>query len=229
VRIGVVDRWINVVKYELQNLLAANWPELGAERAEKVLAFYELVLEENKVQNLTRLVTPSDFYYGHIVDVKELLSSSILTFPAMDLGSGCGVPGLLAAVIREDQWVLADSEGRKADFLRRAVTNLGVDGRVRVFSGRAEEYLRINSVDTVVARAVGTAERIFSWIGICSTWNKLVLLKGPGWEEEWNNFNQSRYRNKLRIGRVQKYHVGPEAKTRIIVELERKASDKGQR
>jgi 16S rRNA (guanine527-N7)-methyltransferase len=209
---------------EFRHILIENWPNLGMDAVERVVKFYEIVLKENEAQNLTRLTTPLDFYFGHVADVKELLESKLLTFPAMDLGSGCGVPGLLAAVIEDGVWVLADSEGHKADFLKRAVDILGLGDRVRVFRGRAEEFLNNNEVSSVVARAVGPVERIFSWIGRCSTWNKLVLLKGPGWEEEWRSFNLSKYRSKLKVGREHRYQVGPESKTRVIVQLDRKAT-----
>jgi len=205
----------------LYELLRRYWPELDEKSARKVVQFQEILAKENKIQNLTRLISPSDFVFGHTVDVRELLKTNYLTFPAMDLGSGCGVPGLLAALITQKPWILAEAEGHKADFLKRAVLECELEGQVRVFSGRAEMFLKTEQVETIVARAVGPVERIFGWIRNCSTWNKLVLLKGPSWTEEWQNFLSGRDKKKLILRNSHEYFVGPEKKKRIIVELER--------
>jgi 16S rRNA (guanine527-N7)-methyltransferase len=171
----------------LAKQIRADLPKLPDTQIAKILRFRELLEAENQVQNLSRLISPRDFYEGHLIDTLELLKSGLVRFPAMDLGSGCGVPGLLAAILEEGRWVLAESEGRKADFLKRAVEILDLPG-VEVFSGRAEAYLGGRSVETIVARAVGPVGRIFSWIENRSTWNNLVVLKGPGWDVEWKSF-----------------------------------------
>lgn len=207
---------------ELAGLLKSYWPELGTEAFFRVQKFYQLLVQENQVQNLTRLIEPSAFIEGHLVDVRELLKTGFLEFPAMDLGSGGGVPGLLVALIQEHGgWVLAEAEVHKAEFLLRAVKELGVADRVQVFHGRAEDFLKSNQVQTVVARAVGPVDRIYSWIRTCSTWNKLVLLKGPGWSEEWQRFLVGRDGKKLEWKRSAQYLVGADEKKRIIVELVR--------
>lgn len=189
--------------------------------AEKVSHFRDLVLAENEAQNLTRLTSPRDFLEGHVLDAVELLKSGLVQFPAMDLGSGAGVPGLLAAILGSGPWVLAESEGRKAGFLSRAVEELGLD--VQVFSGRAEEYLRKERVQSIVARAVGPVGRIMGWVGRCSTWNNLVLMKGPAWEDEWQEFSATPAGRKLRIAGQHAYTVGAESKRRLIIRLARSA------
>jgi 16S rRNA (guanine(527)-N(7))-methyltransferase RsmG len=201
-------------------LLKKAWPELSSDQIVRVGLFYELVVAENEVQNLTRLISPRDFVEGHVLDVKELLDSGLVDFPAMDLGSGGGVPGLLAAIIRPDAWVLVDSEKKKAEFLTRAVKSLELSS-VQVFDKRAEDVLREISVKSIVARAVGPVERIFGWIGKCSTWNSLVLMKGPGWPTEWTAFETSPHKKKLREGQSRFYEVGEEKKRRQIIKLHR--------
>jgi 16S rRNA G527 N7-methylase RsmG len=94
-----------------------------------------------------------------------------------------------------------------------------------VFSGRAEKFLSDvapkKAVKSVVARAVGPISRIYTWIRPCSTWNNLVLLKGPRWEEEWAEIQGGRYKNELKWVDSYKYTVGAEKKQRIIVKIER--------
>jgi 16S rRNA (guanine527-N7)-methyltransferase len=210
---------------EFMSLLTHEWPGLSMETQQRISDFRDWIVDESSRQNLTKLLSPREFIEGHVLDVKALLECRLVDFPAMDLGSGGGVPGFLSAIISPDQWILADSEGHKAAFLSRSVEKFGVGGRVKVFSGRAEKFLAAVSEKeapkSIVARAVGPVERIYSWIRPCSTWNNLVLLKGPRWEEEWTEFQQGRYRNELKWVDSFKYVVGEEKKQRIIVKIER--------
>jgi 16S rRNA (guanine(527)-N(7))-methyltransferase RsmG len=214
---------------ELERLLAENGDfeanrglNLGShEIRTKILAFYELMRLENEVQNITRLVGPSDFIDYHLSDVLELLKTHGLVYPILDLGSGGGIPGVLAALIDQQNWILTESEQRKAEYLQRTVNQLGLSERVSVFSGRAELYLKSHRVGTIASRAVGSVEKIYGWIRKCSTWNKLILFKGPGWEAEWKSFLDSPFRNELQVVGEVNYFVGPEKKTRKLIQLKR--------
>ncbi len=195
---------------------------LSAEQIEAQVRFRELVLAENAVQNLTRLVSPADFFEGHFLDAWELVKTGWIQEKAMDLGSGLGVPGLPAALLGRGSWVLADSEGRKADFLERASSDLGVSSQVQVFKGRAEEFLKRERVESIVARAVGPVSRIFSWIAPCSTWNTLILLKSRGWADEWGSLESKKARSHFLEPEFHEYSVGADQKYMVLVKLTRK-------
>ena len=63
--------------------------------------------------------------------------------PAVDLGSGGGLPGLaLALVWPTSRWVLLDAGERRTAFLLEAVAELDLGARVEVLRGRAEEVGR---------------------------------------------------------------------------------------
>ncbi|MGZ3696977.1 MAG: 16S rRNA (guanine(527)-N(7))-methyltransferase RsmG [Bdellovibrionota bacterium] len=205
---------------EFEQILAKEWPELSEEKRGLIHRFRELVLDENERQNLTRITAPEDFYWGHVADVRTLLESGFLEYPALDVGSGVGVPGLLAALLDGQSWILSDSEGRKAEFLERAAKELGASS-IQVYPGRAEKLLEKTKVGAIVARAVGPVERMIAWFDPCSTWNTLILFKGPAWNEEWAEFQASRFRKTLQIERQVEYTVGKEAKKRILVRLKR--------
>jgi 16S rRNA (guanine527-N7)-methyltransferase len=77
----------------------------------------------------------------------------------MDLGSGGGLPALVLAVLwPTSEWLLIDSNGRKADWLQDAILSLGISSRVDVRCERAEltgrsEYR--NTAELVTARGFG--------------------------------------------------------------------------
>ena len=78
----------------------------------------------------------------------------------VDLGSGGGLPGLVLAVRRPRiHVVLIDAIRKRTDFLEWAVAELGVDERVEVRRGRAEELAREpdlrGSAEVVTARSFG--------------------------------------------------------------------------
>lgn len=78
----------------------------------------------------------------------------------VDLGSGGGVPGLVLAVaLPWVHWLLVDSMQRRTTILDEAVVRLGLEDRVTVWCGRAEELGHAPEVrysaDLVVARSFG--------------------------------------------------------------------------
>ena len=209
-----------------KDLVRSRFGALSDETIVRIDAFRELVLRENEQQNLTRLTSEDDFLYGHLADCWELVASGFVDHPAMDIGSGVGVPGLLCSLISPMSWVLAESEQKKAQFLARAAKELGVDQVVRVFSGRAEDFLKTETVKSVIARAVGPVDRIYGWIRACSTWNNLVLLKGPGWESEWQAFKKTKRGRELRVAQIHTYRARPDHGNRLLIRIERVASSR---
>ncbi len=98
----------------------------------------------------------------HALDFWRAIVASGLDRPAhlLDLGSGGGLPGLvLLEKLPTAKIVLLDSSQRRTGFLLEAVTELGVEDRVEVLCGRAEELghdpaLRAH-FDLVVSRSFG--------------------------------------------------------------------------
>ena len=192
--------------------------ELAPETIDKLESYRNLVVEESKVQNLTRLLDPEEFYFGHVVDVAELNKLELI-YPAMDLGSGCGVPGLLCSILdKNSSWTLCESEYNKAQFLDQAVESLGLDN-AEVFAGRAEDFLKRNTVETIASRAVGKVLKLFRLLEPCSTWNKLILFKGPSWPEEWDELSKSKFAGQLKLELDHQYKAL--GKQRRIIVLKR--------
>jgi len=199
--------------------------ELTDAQIERISKFREEVLKENEVQNLTRQLSPKDFFEGHVLDVVHLERSGLLKLPALDLGAGMGVPGVLHALIYcpkgSSTWISCDSEQKKADFSRRMIDQFALEG-ASAASIRGEEVLGNHSVETVVSRAVGSVTKLYGWLRTRSTWNTLVLLKGPKWDEEWREFQSSPHQGRLVVDKVYEYDVGAEGKRLKIVRLRRK-------
>jgi 16S rRNA (guanine527-N7)-methyltransferase len=204
-----------------ERLLSAG---VGAVAADRALAYWELLREESSRQNLTRLLEPEAFFSGHVLDVlrlRELRKGRASSQRCLDLGSGGGVPGLLSAALFEDEsWTLVDAELRKAEFLGRAVGELGLLGRVSVLHGRIEAVSGAVMAPEVASKAVGTVEKLYGWLRTSSTWNTLYLFKGPKWEEEWAAFRAGPRKGDLRVAGELRYET-PEGARRVIIQLQR--------
>lgn len=106
----------------------------------------------------------------------------------VDLGTGGGVPGLvLASEWPATHWLLVDSRARSAGWAAQAVQRLGLEGRVTVVEGRAEEVGRRSqyrgAAAVVVARGFGppavTAECGAAFLEVGGS---LVVSEPPGSE-----------------------------------------------
>lgn len=206
----------------INDRISKNEFTLTAEQVFKAAQFAEILHRENQVQNLTRILGVQDFIDGHLIDVLELFKLKTLGEVVLDIGSGCGVPGLLAAAIDLSdtrEWFLCDSEKQKAEFLANTAEEMGLE-RVSTTSSRVELVINDIEPDTVMARAVGTVEKLAGWISNCSTWNNLILFKSKGWNEEWKEAQLSRFGKKLTVTHTQEYSSAD--KYRVLINLKKK-------
>lgn len=121
--------------------------------------FYEMLIEKNKVMNLTAITDFNEVLVKHFVDslsVCQVLESEGLSI--IDLGTGAGFPGIpLAIAYPNHSFVLMDSLNKRIKFLEEVVDSLGLTN-VTLIHGRAEEAGR-NKIyreqfDLCVSRAV---------------------------------------------------------------------------
>jgi 16S rRNA (guanine527-N7)-methyltransferase len=119
-------------------------------------SYLGLLLKWNSKLNLTAVREPDQIIRRHFVEciqcaqaLPELPHGSTL----LDFGSGAGLPGIPIAICRpEIRATLAESQGKKAAFLREACRCL--DLKAEVFDGRVEEMDPRRVFSSVTLRAV---------------------------------------------------------------------------
>lgn len=134
--------------------LAAQWgvPLLEAQRS-ALERFGELLLEWNARINLTGARTSDTLVADHLPDAFAVASLLPDAARLVDVGSGGGLPALPLAVLRPAlQVTLVEPLGKKVAFLRTAVRELGLSGRVTVEARRAED-LADEAFDVAMSRA----------------------------------------------------------------------------
>lgn len=141
-------------QYLKNGLDALNLPTDGVPA---LLRYAELLLEKNKVMNLTAITEPKDVAALHFLDSLELLSFCDFNGKTVaDVGTGAGLPGLpLRIVTPSIRLTLLDSLGKRVNFLQEVCSDLGLTD-VRCIHARAEEFAAQNreNYEIVTSRAV---------------------------------------------------------------------------
>jgi len=146
---------------QLQTLLPESGiRQLDAAALAKFDDYLKLILRWNARTNLTAIRHAEGIVSRHFLEsiaCAAALPVGVRTL--LDFGSGAGLPGVPIAICRPEISVtLAESQSKKAAFLREAVSVLGLNARV--FPGRAESLRE--EFDCVTMRAVDRMERAVS-------------------------------------------------------------------
>ena len=122
--------------------------------------FYELLVEWNKVMNLTGITEYEEVNEKHFVDslsiVKAIDMSQVKS--VIDIGTGAGFPGIpLKIAFPHLKVVLLDSLNKRINFLNTVIAELGLEN-IETIHGRAEDFAKQaeyrEQFDLCVSRAV---------------------------------------------------------------------------
>ncbi|MBQ8815385.1 MAG: 16S rRNA (guanine(527)-N(7))-methyltransferase RsmG [Lachnospiraceae bacterium] len=134
--------------------------ELSDHQTEQFYRYYEMLVETNKVMNLTAITEFPDVLVKHFVDSGALMKVMDLKNckKLIDIGTGAGFPGIPLKILYPHlQVTLLDSLNKRINFLRQVVNELGLEN-VELLHGRAEDYARRKEYrecyDICVSRAV---------------------------------------------------------------------------
>lgn len=179
-------------KAEAQKIFDNAGIALDDGKYEKLSTYSDMLIERNKVVNLTAITDDEGVAVKHFFD-------SVYPFKLyppkdnatlIDVGTGAGFPSCPLRIFREDIHItLLDSLNKRITFLSELSDSLGLDaecvhGRAEEF-GQKEDYRE--KFDYATARAVGNLALLSEYcLPFVKVGGTFIALKGSNGEEELN-------------------------------------------
>lgn len=164
---------------------------ISQEQYNQIFEYYDLMIEWNKVMNLTGITEPEDFARRHIID--SWLIHQVYPIEEavklMDVGTGAGLPGIPLKILYPHlQITLLDSLNKRVKFLNAAIDALELKGMMAVH-GRAEDIAKQEehreAYDLVVSRAVSQLPVLSEYcIPFTEVGGRFIAYKSVNTDEE---------------------------------------------
>jgi len=151
---------------------------------EEVLMFNELqikIKELNNKTNLTRLIHGNDYWISQVFDsiwpFKTFANINFDNKKFLDIGSGCGFPGLAYAITHPTSEIyLVDSSKKKTDALKALIKWINFKNNIHVINDRIENLAHQSSMrntfNIATTRAVSNPSTVSEYM--------LPMLKKEG-------------------------------------------------
>ena len=167
---------------------------IDEDQKSKFSKYYSLLLEKNKVMNLTRITDEEEIIIKHFVD--SLMIAKVAEMEKVesliDVGTGAGFPGIPIKIIwPEIKVTLLDSLDKRVGFLQEAIEELNLEG-AEAIHGRAEDFGQDDNYrekfDLCASRAVADLSVLSEYcIPFVKEQGEFISYKADGSEEEIHN------------------------------------------
>ncbi|MCR5609319.1 MAG: 16S rRNA (guanine(527)-N(7))-methyltransferase RsmG [Lachnospiraceae bacterium] len=175
---------------------------ISEKQIEQFNMYYDMLIEWNKVMNLTAIVEEMDVINKHFVDsllincIKQFEYEENKDIKLIDIGTGAGFPGIPIKIIYPEVKVtLLDSLNKRINFLNEVINKLDLSD-IETIHGRAEELGRNakyrEQYDYVVSRAVSNLSTLSEYcIPFVKKEGYFISYKAQNSDDEVKNANNA--------------------------------------
>lgn len=184
----------------------------------------ELMLETNRVMNVTALTTLEKIIPLHYADCLKIADRIPEGATVADIGCGGGFPTLPLAMVRPDLTVVGiDSTDKKVRYVQRTAEALGLSN-VRTVATRAEELAQDpayrESFDAVISRAVARLNVLGELcLPLVALGGQFIAMKGAAGQVELEEAAHgiSRLGGEIQAADPYQIHLSDESEERVLI------------
>lgn len=214
----------------LKVILAENEIEINEKQLERIDAFYELLMEKNRVMDLTNITEPREVALRHMAD--SLFLTKCADFKGkklIDIGTGAGFPGMPLLMADENLDItMVDSTGKRIDFINETMGKIGSCDKAQAITARAEDLgvdkKHREKYDFVTSRAVAPMNILAELtLPLLKVGGKFLAMKSAN-EEGEKELEDALFAIKTLGGKVAKtidYQLAADCPKRRIVIIEK--------
>lgn len=199
--------------------------KLSDKQLEQFRIYYEMLVEKNKVMNLTGITEWDEVLEKHFLDSISLIRVIDLNkeLRVMDMGTGAGFPGLPLKILFPDLKVtLADSLNKRVKFLQEVIDELELEG-IEAIHGRAEDLAKDKNFrqqyDLSVSRAVANLSTLSEYcLPFVKIGGQFISYKSGECEEEVDASKKAIFVLGGKIKEVIKFELGESGRSFIVID-----------
>ncbi len=197
--------------------------------------FYKMLVEKNKVMNLTAITEYDEVVLKHFIDsiviYKRISDDNVKSI--MDVGTGAGFPGIPLKILFPDiKLTLLDSLNKRILFLNEVINSLELDD-IECIHGRAEDIGHLleyrEQYDLTVSRAVANLSSLSEYcIPFIRIGGKFISYKSGNIDDELNDARSAIELLDSEIEEVEKYTL-PDSdvqRSLVVIRKEKKLNRK---